>query len=65
MRLPLHICVRSINMDMVELEERLSNSVYCYDKDARTIVLAVESPEKRLDGKGAEQPLIQEDRGQR
>ena len=57
--------VHGINMDMVELEERLSNSVYCYDKDARTIVLAVESPEKRLDGREAELSLIQEDRGQR
>ena len=57
--------VRSINMGELELEERLSNSVYHYDRTARKVTLAAESPEKRLDGKQAELPLIQEDKRQR
>ena len=57
--------VRSINMGELELEERLSNSVYHYDRTARKVTLASESPEKRLDGKQAELPLIQEDKRQR
>lgn len=58
--------VQSVNMGNVELEERLSNSVYHYDRNARKVTLAAESPEKRLDGKQqAELPLIQEDKRQR
>ncbi len=57
--------VHDINMGELKLEERLSNSVYLYDRNARTVVLAAESPEKRLDGKQAELPLIQEDKRQR
>lgn len=52
----------SINMRELKLEQRLSNSVYHYDRTARKITLAVESPEKRLDGKQAEMPLIQEEK---
>lgn len=49
-------------MSSVRLEERLSNSVYHYDRTARKVTLAAESPEKRLDGKQAELPLIQEEK---
>lgn len=54
--------VQEINMSSLKLEERLSNSVYHYDRDARKVTLAAESPEKRLDGKQAEMPLIQEEK---
>lgn len=54
--------VQEINMGSLKLEERLSNSVYHYDRNARKVTLAAESPEKRLDGKQAEMPLIQEEK---
>ena len=54
--------VQEVNMGSVELGERLSNSVYHYDRNARKVTLAAESPEKRLDGKPAELPLIQEEK---
>ena len=54
--------VQEVNMGSVELAERLSNSVYHYDRTARKVTLAAESPEKRLDGKQAELPLIQEEK---
>lgn len=54
--------VQEVNMGSVELAERLSNSVYHYDRNARKVTLAAESPEKRLDGKPAELPLIQEEK---
>lgn len=57
--------VQEINMGSLELGERLSNSVYHYDRNARKVTLAAESPEKRLDGKTTELPLIQEDKRQR
>ena len=57
--------VQEINMGELELGERLSNSVYHYDRTARKVTLAAESPEKRLDGKQTELPLIQEDKRQR
>ena len=57
--------VHDVNMGEVELEERLSNSVYHYDRNARKVTLAAESPEKRLDGKQTEQQMIQEDKRQR
>lgn len=53
--------VQEVNMNSLRLEDRLSNSVYHYDREARKVTLAAESPEKRLDGKPAELPLIQED----
>lgn len=54
--------VQEVNMNCVELGERLSNNVYHYDRNARKVTLAAESPEKRLDGKKAELPLIQEEK---
>ena len=52
--------VAEINMDQVELGERLSNQVYHYDKDLRRITLATDTPNKRLDGIVAEQGLVYE-----
>ena len=46
--------VSEINMGQVALEERLSNQVYHYDKDARRLSLATDTPNKRLDGMVAE-----------
>lgn len=42
--------VAEVNMDQVDLSERLSNQVYHYDKDLRKITLATDTPNKRLDG---------------
>ena len=50
--------VSEINMSQVRLEERLSNQVYHYDKDARRLTLATDTPNKRLDGMVAEAQLI-------
>lgn len=52
--------VAEINMDQVELGERLSNQVYHYDKDLRKITLATDTPNKRLDGIVAEQGMAYE-----
>lgn len=52
--------VSEINMGQVALEERLSNQVYHYDKDARRLTLATDTPNKRLDGMVAEAQLIYE-----
>lgn len=52
--------VAEINMDQVDLSERLSNQVYHYDKDLRKITLATDTPNKRLDGVVAEQRLVYE-----
>lgn len=57
--------VEEVNMGSLKLEERLSNSVYHYDRNARKVILAAESPEKRLDGKTAELPLIPENEKKR
>lgn len=57
--------VQEVNMGSLKLEERLSNSVYHYDRNARKVTLAAESPEKRLDGKTTELSLIQENKRQR
>lgn len=46
--------VAEVNMDQVDLSERLSNQVYHYDKDLRKITLATDTPNKRLDGKDTE-----------
>ena len=52
--------VSEINMDQVDISERLSNQVYHYDKDLRKITLATDTPNKRLDGVVAEQGLVYE-----
>ena len=43
--------VSDINMGQVALEERLSNQVYHYDKDVRSLTLATDTPNRRLDDK--------------
>ena len=50
--------VVEVNMQEVELAERLSNQVYHYDKDLRKLDLATDTPNKRLDGIVAEQSLV-------
>lgn len=52
--------VEDVNMGQVEIGERLSNQVYHYDKDLRTLTLATDNQNKRLDGivAVAEAPLI-------
>lgn len=50
--------VSEINMGQVALEDRLSNQVCHYDKDARRLTLATDTPNKRLDGMVAEAQLI-------
>lgn len=52
--------VSEINMDCVDIAERLSNNVYHYDKDLRKVTLATDSPNKRLDGKVSEPPMVYE-----
>ena len=52
--------VQDINMSQVELSDRLSNNIYHYDKDLRKVTLATDSPNKRLDGKIAEPPMVYE-----
>lgn len=52
--------VQDINMSQVELSDRLSNNVYHYDKDLRKVTLATNTPNKRLDGKIAEPPMVYE-----
>jgi hypothetical protein len=47
-------------MNCVRLEDRLSNQVYHYDKDLRKLTMATDTPNKRIDGMVAEQPLIYE-----
>lgn len=50
--------VQQINMSAVELEDRLSNNVYHYDKDLRQLKLATQVLDQRLDGVVAETELI-------
>ena len=50
--------VVQVNMDAVDIEERLSNQVYHYDKDLRKLTLATDTPNKRLDCIVAEPPLV-------
>ena len=41
--------VYEINMDQVDINDRLSNQVYHYDKDLRTLRLATDTINKSLD----------------
>ncbi len=52
--------VFEVNMEQVELSERLSNQVYHYDKDLRKLSLATDTPNKRLDGLVSESSMIYE-----
>ena len=53
------------NTEQVELADRLSNNVYHYDKDMRTLKLASDNPVKRLDGKVADTPADYNHDGQK
>ena len=44
-------------MSAVSLEDRLSNNVYFYDKEARTISMATDVPNKKLGDVVAEQSV--------
>ena len=44
--------VEKNNMSRISLNERLSNQVYHYDRKQRTLSLATDTPDKRLDGNG-------------
>lgn len=41
--------VTEVNMGQVAVNERLSNQIYFYDKDARELTLATDTPNKSLD----------------
>lgn len=50
--------VNEINMSNVDLDERLSNQVYHYDRELHKLTMATNTPIKRLDGLVAEPQLI-------
>ena len=55
--------VYEINMDQVDINDRLSNQVYCYDKDLRTLRLATDTINKSLDDVDREAISTQEREG--
>ncbi len=55
--------VSEVNMSNVELNERLSNQVYHYDKNLRKLTLATDTPNKRLDGIVAGTQMIYNEKG--
>ena len=57
--------VQEINMSELGLEDRLSNNVYFYDKNLRTISMATDTPNRRLDGIVAEQACSRDMAGRR
>lgn len=50
--------VNEINMNTVDLDERLSNQVYHYDKKQHKLTMATNTPMKRLDGFVAEPQIL-------
>ena len=50
--------VREVNFSQVELEERLSNEVYHYDKRTRQFTIATDVPDKALTGYVAEEKAV-------
>ena len=50
--------VNEINMNEVDLDERLSNQVYHFDREQHKLTMATNTPMKRLDGLVAEPQLI-------
>lgn len=50
--------VQEVNMTVVDVEERLSNQVYHYDKELRKLTMATDGQNKRIDGIVAETSLI-------
>lgn len=49
--------VSDINMNQVDLEDRLSNEVYHYDRNKRELTIATNAPNKRLDGKSVAESI--------
>ena len=47
-------------MTTVDLKDRLSNQVYHYDKELRTLTLATNTPNKLLENQVAEPQMIYE-----
>ncbi len=54
--------VKEVNMTQVDLCDRLSNQVYHYDRNARTITMATHTPDIRLDFKSPEEVKEKEPR---
>ena len=52
--------VYEINMDQVDINDRLSNQVYHYDKDLRTLRLATDTINKSLDNPEIDGPSMDE-----
>ena len=52
--------VHQVNMTTVDLKDRLSNQVYHYDKELRTLTLATNTPNKLLENQVAEPQMIYE-----
>lgn len=53
--------VQDVNMTTVSLEERLSNNVYLYDRDTRSISMATDVPNRAIGDVVAEEPMHYED----
>ena len=50
--------VQQVNMDVVDVSERLSNQVYHYDRDARKLSMATDTPNKGIITAVAEVELV-------
>ena len=53
--------VQDVNMTTVSLEERLSNNVYLYDRDTRSISMATDVQNRAIGDVVAEEPMHYED----
>ena len=53
--------VQDVNMTTVSLEERLSNNVYLYDRETRSISMATDVPNRAIGDVVAEEPMHYED----
>ncbi len=52
--------VHQVNMDVVDVSERLSNQVYHYDRDARKLTMATDTPNKGILNAVADVELVYE-----
>lgn len=50
--------VKEVNFNEVQLDERLSNQVYHYNKKTKELTLATDTPDKKLDNKQKEENKI-------
>lgn len=53
--------VQDVNMTTVSLEERLSNNVYLYDRETRSISMATDVPNRAIGDVVAEEPMHYKD----